>query len=92
MIMADMDASKEGRAAKDGGILQLLREMEETRENERLISGAIEGPFFSSAVYGGKVRIGIEKALCKSASLIRPEEEKDSEGLDGSNDAENPGK
>jgi hypothetical protein len=89
--MAEREASKGCIAAKIGGILQLLREMEEKKEIERPLSGAIEGPFFSKAVYGGKVRIGIEKAFRKSASLIRPEKEKDSEGLDGSNDAESPG-
>jgi len=41
------------------GFLQLLKEMEEKGEKKKPISGVLKGPFYSQAVYGGVVRIGI---------------------------------
>jgi hypothetical protein len=41
--------------------LQLLEEMEEKGQRERTISGSVDGPFFSRAVYGGVVRLGLER-------------------------------
>jgi hypothetical protein len=40
--------------------LQILREMEEKKENRRVIFGSIEGPFFSRATFSCMVRVGFE--------------------------------
>jgi len=41
-------------------ILQHLKEMEEMGEKRSVVSGEFEGPFFSSAVYSCKIRIGFD--------------------------------
>jgi hypothetical protein len=69
--MAEEDESTGRGAGKLGGFLQLLRQMEECQEEERPLSGTIEGPFFSLAEYGGKVRIGMEKAFRRSVRIRR---------------------
>ena len=40
--------------------LQILREMEEKKENRRVIFGSIGGPFFSRATFSCMVRVGFE--------------------------------
>lgn len=42
------------------GFLQLLKDLEERGEKKKPIHGILRGPFYSQAVYGGVVRIGIE--------------------------------
>ena len=42
------------------GFLQILQEMDETGETRRNITGGVEGPFFSSAVYECVIRIGMD--------------------------------
>jgi len=39
-------------------ILQLLKEMEDMGENEKVVFGELDGPFFSNAVYSCVIRIG----------------------------------
>jgi predicted SpoU family rRNA methylase len=41
-------------------ISQILSEMEEKKENRRVIFGSIEGPFFSRATFSCMVRVGFE--------------------------------
>lgn len=40
--------------------LQILEDMERHGEKRRIISGAIDGPFLSKAVYSCTIRIGFE--------------------------------
>ncbi len=40
--------------------LHLLKDLEESGGKKKPISGILRGPFYSQAVYGGVVRIGIE--------------------------------
>jgi hypothetical protein len=47
-------------SANQRGFLQILRDMDENKENEKEVHGSIEGPFFSGAVYHLRVRIGLE--------------------------------
>lgn len=42
------------------GFLQLLKEMEENGEVEKTLSGSVQGPFSSKAVYSCVVKIGFE--------------------------------
>jgi hypothetical protein len=58
MVEDDAIIGKETVHGVDG-FLQLLKEMEEKGEKKKPISGVLKGPFYSQAVYGGVVRIGI---------------------------------
>ena len=42
------------------GFLQVLQEMDEAGETRRDITGDVVGPFFSRAVYGCVIRIGMD--------------------------------
>ncbi len=53
--------SEEGMCRGYCGFLEILADMDEKKENERTISGSVEGPFFSKAVYSCVVRIGWER-------------------------------
>ncbi len=62
MVVAE-DSSLE--LVPHGGLtrfLQLLKEMDEEGASEAGLSGVVEGPLFSRASYGCRVRIGLEKA------------------------------
>ncbi len=43
--------------------LQILRELDEKKENRRVISGSIEGPFFSRATFSCIVRVGFDDEI-----------------------------
>ncbi len=43
--------------------LETLKEMDEKKEKKRVISGSIEGPFFSRATFSCTVRVGFEDEL-----------------------------
>ena len=58
MVEEDVVLGEETVQGVDG-FLQLLKEMEEKGEKKKPISGVLKGPFYSQAVYGGVVRIGI---------------------------------
>jgi hypothetical protein len=59
--MTAEERDSERGICRDGGkFLQILSEMEEKNEIKREISGAIEGPFFSRAVFHCIVRMGFE--------------------------------
>jgi len=55
-----MKKSSKKNSANQRGFLQILRDMDENKENEKEFLGSIEGPFFSRAVYQLRVRIGLE--------------------------------
>ena len=54
------NASKNSLCMAGRGFLQILREMEEKKENKRVIFGSIEGPFFSRATFSCRVKVGFE--------------------------------
>ena len=41
------------------GFLKILEDMEKKGEPERQVSGEISGPFFSRALFGCKIRLGL---------------------------------
>jgi hypothetical protein len=41
--------------------MKVLEEMDEMGESERDVSGKVEGPFFSRAIFGCKIRLGLER-------------------------------
>ena len=55
-----MKNSSQKKSANQRGFLQILRDMDENKENEKEVLGSIEGPFFSRVVYQLRVRIGLE--------------------------------
>jgi len=58
MMMGDNDSNITA-AGKAENFLRMIKEMEGRGERTREIMGDIEGPFFSRAVYGCVVRIGL---------------------------------
>jgi hypothetical protein len=42
------------------GFFKLLEDMENNKETQMVVSGELEGPFGSKAVYGYTVRLGID--------------------------------
>jgi len=54
------NASKNSLCMAGRGFLQILREMEEKKENKRVIFGSIEGPFSSRATFSCRVKVGFE--------------------------------
>ena len=50
-----------------GGFLQILQEMEEKNEEERNLSGTLDGPFFSRAVYDLVIRVGLGNGFKRAA-------------------------
>ena len=59
--MSSHDESKKGLICDALGFLELLSEMEKEGQDERVLSGEIEGPFYSKAVISCKVRLGIDR-------------------------------
>jgi len=55
------NATKNSLCMAGRGFLQILREMEDKKENRRVIFGFIEGPFFSRATFSCKVRVGFDE-------------------------------
>ena len=55
-------ADKENESSnKDiGSFLVLLAEMEDAKENTRTLSGSVEGPFSTRAVFSCVIRMGLE--------------------------------
>lgn len=59
--MAAKENESSNRPCKDiGSFLVLLAEMEDAKENVRTLSGTIEGPFSTRAVFSCTVRMGLE--------------------------------
>ncbi len=63
----DKPAAPRGPVAPEGGqsrgitgFLRVLQEMDEAGETRRDISGDVEGPFFSRAVYECVIRVGMD--------------------------------
>ncbi len=52
---------KQGAASGITGFMKVLEEMDEMGESERDVSGKVEGPFFSRAIFGCKIRLGLER-------------------------------
>lgn len=70
--------AREGRAVPgkrqicgSAGFLQILREMDETGETRRDITGDVAGPFFSRAVYGCVIRIGMDSSAPDASTRHR---------------------
>jgi hypothetical protein len=60
-MMADKENKSGNASCKDiGSFLVLLAEMEDGKENIRTLSGTIEGPFSTRAVFSCIVRMGLE--------------------------------
>jgi len=54
-----------------GRFLQILQEMEEKNEADRNLSGTLEGPFFSRAVYELVIKIGLTNGFKRAARRRR---------------------
>jgi len=60
-IMADKENESNNSSCRDiGSFLVLLAEMEDAKESIRTLSGSIEGPFSTRAVFSCIVRVGLE--------------------------------
>lgn len=59
--MADKENESSNPPCKDiGSFLVLLAEMEDAKENTRTLSGSVEGPFSTRAVFSCVIRMGLE--------------------------------
>jgi hypothetical protein len=59
--ISEPNCPESGGVSEITGFLKVLQEMEEIGQSERDVSGQVEGPFFSRAIFGCKIRLGLGK-------------------------------
>jgi hypothetical protein len=62
--MKATDKDSEKSLSNEGNKLwQILMEMDENNEHERIFSGSVDGPAFLHAIYGGRIQMGFENQI-----------------------------